>query len=146
MKMIEPPNDVLDLVITEPTTGCWLWGGRLQTDGYGMFSSDSQSYAAHRYVYELLKGKIPYSWVIDHVCEMRCCVNPDHLKAVTVEVNARRGRHCRPWRTWKTLNENGQYRKPYRPIVRGDIFEMLPDAGVQWFSQLSSCRHLRQAA
>jgi HNH endonuclease len=29
--------------------------------------------------------------VIDHLCRVRCCVNPDHLEPVTTQENIRRG-------------------------------------------------------
>ena len=29
--------------------------------------------------------------MIDHLCGVRCCVNPDHLEPVTTQENIRRG-------------------------------------------------------
>ena len=46
---------------------------------------------AHIVAYEVAKGPIPHGMEIDHKCRMRCCVNPDHLEAVTGSINVQRG-------------------------------------------------------
>lgn len=74
----------------EPTTGCWLWFGRLTGKGYGATNKDGRYINAHRASYELVKGPIPDGLEIDHLCRVRCCVNPDHLEAVTHAENLRR--------------------------------------------------------
>ena len=48
-------------------------------------------YAAHRFVYEQTKGPILEGLTIDHLCRVRCCVNPDHLEVVTIQENIQRG-------------------------------------------------------
>lgn len=78
-------------IYTEPNTGCWLWAGSL-TSGYGSISVGGKSQRAHRYVYELVKGPIPTEFThLDHLCRVRCCVNPDHLEPVTPRENIIRG-------------------------------------------------------
>ena len=47
--------------------------------------------AFHREMYLAYKGDIPDKYVIDHLCRTRCCINVDHLEAVTNEENIRRG-------------------------------------------------------
>lgn len=76
----------------EPNTGCWLWKGVLVRKGYGAASIKRdggwRTERAHRLVWERLRGPIPEGLVIDHMCRVRCCVNPDHLRAVTPRQNA----------------------------------------------------------
>jgi hypothetical protein len=46
--------------------------------------------AAHRVAYTLKQGDIPEDKELDHLCRVRCCINPDHLEAVSRSVNVRR--------------------------------------------------------
>jgi len=44
-----------------------------------------------------LKGEIPKGLVIDHLCNIKKCVNPEHLEAVTYGENTQRAwnrNHC----------------------------------------------------
>jgi len=73
-------------------SGCWLWTAYCSKDGYGKFHSNRlDNTLAHRVSYEMYKGKIPEGMQIDHLCKVRCCVNPDHLEPVTQQENIRRG-------------------------------------------------------
>ena len=78
-------------VSPEPNTGCWLWSGCDNGEGYGTVYSGGKNHKAHRVSYELHNGKIPDGLQIDHLCRVRCCVNPDHLEAVTQKTNVQRG-------------------------------------------------------
>lgn len=71
-------------------TGCWLWLARRSPDGYGRMSTGGHEVNAHRLSYELFRGPIPDDLVIDHLCRVRHCVNPDHLEPVTNLENALR--------------------------------------------------------
>lgn len=78
--------------IPEPNSGCWIWLGNLSgSKGYGYIFVDGKSMRAHRFSYELINGPIPDGLVIDHLCKMPWCVNPEHLEAVTQKENMRRG-------------------------------------------------------
>lgn len=46
---------------------------------------------AHRASYEAFVGPIPEGMTIDHVCNVRDCVNPDHLRIATQQENILRG-------------------------------------------------------
>lgn len=71
--------------------GCWNWKGGLYHHGYGAFSdANRKPVRAHRFSYELHKGKIPKGLTIDHLCKNTSCVNPEHLEAVTIKVNVLR--------------------------------------------------------
>lgn len=83
-----------DKVYPCPITGCWLWGAsvRKKRGGYGQFTVKHGTVAqSHRIAYELIKGPIPEGLVLDHLCRVTCCVNPDHLEPVTAVENFMRG-------------------------------------------------------
>ena len=75
-----------------PMTGCHLWTGAIDSSGYGSFKLGFKAIGAHRVAFAMAKGVIPEDFEIDHLCRIRCCVNPDHLEAVTKTENQYRGK------------------------------------------------------
>lgn len=65
---------------------CWLWTGTT-SGGYGQMKIDGRPHLVHRVAYELLVGPIPAGLVIDHLCRVRRCWNPDHLEPKTQREN-----------------------------------------------------------
>jgi hypothetical protein len=90
-KVYGPVRDRIEnIVFFEPNSGCWIWGGAVASSGYGTITVSGKTIMAHRASYEAHKGPIPSGLHIDHKCKVRCCVNPNHLEAVTVGENNRR--------------------------------------------------------
>jgi hypothetical protein len=73
------------------TETCWLWTGYIRQDGYANFRpiSTSTTQLAHRVAYELWNGVIPDGSVARHKCDVRNCVNPEHLELGTHTDNMR---------------------------------------------------------
>jgi hypothetical protein len=65
--------------IPEPNSGCWLWIGSVFNTGYGQFKHKKGYRRAHVASYRLFKGKIQRGLDVRHTCDVRCCVNPEHL-------------------------------------------------------------------
>jgi hypothetical protein len=65
--------------IPEPNSGCWLWTDAVLDGGYGIISHEKKCVTAHRLSYRAFKGEIPENMVVAHKCDVRSCVNPDHL-------------------------------------------------------------------
>ena len=81
---------LLKYSIPEPNTGCVLWFGATDRNGYGGVYYLQKMRIVRRVAYELAKGAIPEGLEIDHKCRVRCCINPDHLEPVTPRENLRR--------------------------------------------------------
>jgi hypothetical protein len=77
--------------IEKNETGCWLWTGRVNNNGYGVISISSKENYTHRVSYTELKGPIPIGLFLDHLCRTPRCCNPDHLEPVTHKENMARG-------------------------------------------------------
>lgn len=72
-------------------TACWVWNGPPHHDGgYARVHVEGRQVYAHRVAYELANGPIPDGLELDHLCEVKLCVNPEHLEAVTHQVNTQR--------------------------------------------------------
>lgn len=63
--------------------GCWLYGGGKEINGYGYLKNpfgDKPKYlTAHRVAWMLTHGPIPDGMKVLHRCDIRACVNPEHL-------------------------------------------------------------------
>lgn len=82
---------------------CWPWhGARGQMEGevtdYGYVSWLGKGTGAHRAAWMLHNGlELPPEAVVDHMCEIKWCVNAvSHLQAVTRSENNRRRHHREP--------------------------------------------------
>lgn len=75
--------------IPEPNTGCWLWLGSAQPQGYGRLWTDRvfRNEPAHRAAYRTWVGPIPDGLWVLHRCDVRPCINPAHLFLGTSQDN-----------------------------------------------------------
>ncbi len=80
---------LLDKVYPEPTSGCWLWGGRLTSKGYGDTQCHTGIRAAHRLSYFYHYGEFDQNLHVLHKCDVKSCVNPMHLYLGTNDDNCR---------------------------------------------------------
>ncbi len=95
----------------EPNTGCWLWGGAINSHGYGFFTrlDGRKNIKAHRAAWILYRGRIPDGLFVLHNCpsgDISGCCNPDHLWLGTQGDNMRDRVNKLYWRNGmrKTIN------------------------------------------
>lgn len=78
-KHLQPVERFFSYVSPEPNTGCWLWAGCSDKNGYGLLRVEGRNERAHRFSYKLHKGDIPADMLVCHKCDTPACVNPDHM-------------------------------------------------------------------
>lgn len=94
-------DDAAAHIVADPVTGCWLWTGSVDSEGYAHCKVGGKDWLVHRLMYLLFIGPHPQTRQLDHLCggpsatgqteyDRRRCVNPRHLQAVTARVNAKR--------------------------------------------------------
>lgn len=134
-EIIDPKERFLKYV--NKTETCWLWTGGIDSDGYGIFTiRHANSKHASRYSWIFHRGKVPNGLYVLHQCDVRACVNPDHLFLGTARENThdmiKKGRQCvgtKHPRSKLTEVQVLEIRASYTP-VRGKIKELSEKYGV----------------
>jgi hypothetical protein len=109
---------------TSSPIGCWLYTGTISFEGYGYVNISSgvkrQQWQAHRFAWTLLKGPIPEGQCVLHTCDVRHCVNPEHLYLGDRKDNAR-DKIIRRRDTGATLSYE-QVQEVRRLLAEGKLF------------------------
>jgi len=93
-------TELYQRTVLAPRTGCLVWDGRMNLEGYGQIGLSrlhaaelgrGQTVLVHRLAWELAKKLVPEGMQLDHLCRNRACINVAHLEVVTPSENVRRG-------------------------------------------------------
>lgn len=121
-----PLNALQGKTITTPN-GCHVWQRATNNRGYGVVWFDGKLRLAHRVAFLASHGRWPADgMVIDHACNTKACVNPDHLREMENWRNLRRAitpstpeqEHKRE--TWRRANSRRRNYSPTWTAERGD--------------------------
>lgn len=104
--------------VVDDETGCWNWEGPSTEAGYGRVIVNGVYEPTHRVSYALYIYAVPDSLHLDHICENKKCINPDHVEPVTSARNRnlsakfnlrptgvyRRKDYCKHGHPWSAAN------------------------------------------
>ena len=114
--LTRPLSDrIMEKTEVDPDTNCWNWMGSNTGNGYGLIWRDGRNVVAHRASYELWREQVPVGFELDHLCENKKCVNPDHLEIVTHSENL-----LRAYKVKKTHCKRGHQMTSDNTYVRKD--------------------------
>lgn len=77
---------LLDKLVPEPNTGCWLYDGywkRIARGYWGRVYRNQRTMNLGRAAYEAFIGPVPQGKHVLHTCDVGVCGNPDHLRLGT---------------------------------------------------------------
>lgn len=87
---------------------CWIWQGSKCGPGYGQAWYVDRKHVTHRLSYLFSKGEIPEGLEVDHICNVRLCQNPDHLRLVThqenIDARELNRKACKKGHPWIDIN------------------------------------------
>jgi hypothetical protein len=119
-------DHVLKNILVDPVKGCWLWQRATQKidergrGGYAMLTYNDKWQTGHRAVYQEWVGPIPTTRFVLHTCDVRHCMNPDHLWLGTQQQNmddmVRKGRQSTGGRLRSVKVVTNGYRTKRIPI------------------------------
>lgn len=110
----KPMSEKLKKHKIDTVTGCWLWTGSVDKDGYGRMRGSVNgvvwSERAPRASYMEYKGPIEDGLMVLHKCNTPACINPEHLYLGTHKENGQDMVNAGNAKGWSSPGEkNGMF-------------------------------------
>lgn len=122
---------LFSMSIPEPNSGCWLWMAAMsRRSGYSAVKIEGhRTTRAHRLAYQLANQcDVPSDIDVCHRCDVRLCINPDHLFLGTRLDNMR---DCVKKGRFKTLDPLSGEASPNSKLTDKDVIAIRSDARSQ---------------
>lgn len=120
-------DSLLENCTPEPNSGCWIWLGSSNSDGYPTINRNGKTVLATRVVLEDRDGPLPSGICALHTCDVPPCLNPDHLWGGTQKENmqdkVRKGR-------WRGASMPGE-KHPNHKLSATAVLEIYRLKGVE---------------
>lgn len=149
IERIDPEQSPLERFMDKvelDNNGCWLWTSTILRSGYGTMWYRGQTISAHRLSYQFYIGPVPERLHVLHLCDVKRCVNPEHLYAGTHQQNIQdrenRGKNMRGTGNPRAVLSAEDVLEIRRRYAAGEKpFEIARDYdGIGWGGIYSVCR------
>lgn len=123
------PVPALERVIlkVDLTESCWLYQGGDNGHGYGVIGvslPERGTRYVHRLMFEAAHGSVPDGCEVAHTCDVRNCVRPSHLVAMSHDGNVQdmvtKERQQRGERQWRSRLTDDGVRDIRRRVAAGE--------------------------
>lgn len=82
---MHPHRKPIEFIVDD--NGCFICISHARNKGYPLSWINGRKVRLLRFVYEQMYGEIPEGHVIRHKCDVRPCINPEHLETGTPKQN-----------------------------------------------------------
>lgn len=104
---------------------CWLYSGAKEVNGYGYltnpFPDGTRFVTAHRLAWIFTNGPVPEGLQVLHHCDIRACVNPEHLFLGTIADNSADKIHKGRFHSKLTADQVREIKRLFPTVPQKDI-------------------------
>lgn len=123
------------------TPTCWLWTvGTMSGYGWMRCPKRGRNFRTHQWIMMELFGEVPSGKEVCHKCNIRLCVNPEHLYFGTRSENQKDSVRART-HNWVTQDKHGE--KHPTAVLTDEVVKTIRSLRDQGIAALAIARHLK---